>query len=61
MLGFDYLEWCDYSTFDVDNLPEGPSSQRLSLEVWAQANQGNHLQLQIVQGGGQTASSVGEQ
>ena len=50
VLGFDYLEWCDYGTFDVDNLPEGPSSQRLSLEVWAQANQGNHLQLQIMRG-----------
>ena len=64
VLGFDYLEWCDYGTFDVDNLPEGPSSQCLSLEVWAQANQGNHLQLQIMRGGagvGQTASSVGEQ
>lgn len=60
MLGFDYLEWCDYGTFDVDNLPHGHSSQRLSLEVWTQANQGNHLQLQIVPGG-QTALSLGEQ
>ena len=60
VLGFDYLEWCDYGTFDVDNPPEGPSSRCLSLEVWTQANQGNHLQLQIVPGG-QIASSLGEQ
>lgn len=27
LLGFDYLEWCDQGTFDVDSLSEGPSSQ----------------------------------